>query len=564
MSQFRTSADVIDEVLQKAGEITNGNSPYETAARTYVNKAHHAIIGGGNIFDVLVDEPWTWARAKHPITFDLQPAYTSGSVSVVNGDIDINFSTSPTASLEGWHFQLVGKPTIYKITQHTASNSAAVLDSGIVDTTGSYTFRAFKLDYEVLPTYLYVDDFNDKMNFRQLAVNFTATLTHGAYVPADLLSHVASRMTAAAVTATYGGSYDTVLKLHNVTSSTTFAMLGVTGAQLRRSCLPLLGFDRLDFSAAQSYTSTYTPNQISRLIEPFRIYNASDRRPFIYSSDPIKMQEDYPISLTEQRIPDRFVRLTEENDGTVRVRFNAYPGTACKVSCDWIPQPIDIQDNAASVPALPRQDVDTLIHAAAAMVAFDKNDNKWEGLLKLANAGLEAMKGKNRALLLRTGEFYGQQVPREDLRLEPRRLNYGYLFSGSGSSTAETVQTMIHVRLSYTSFQTNSTANQVLARTLPSTRSLQTLIVKHSTAFAGGAISTLLLDVGTVADPTKFIQGFNVMQAVDNTASAAAITTFYPATDTEIKVQLTATGANLSALSQGSLDLYLQELIVSS
>lgn len=563
MAQFRTSADILDEILQKAGEPTNGNSPFEARALTYANKVHHAIIGGGNIFNLEADEPWVWARSKHPIIIELQPAFTTGSVTATYGETDIVFTSAPSVSLEGWHFQIAGKPTVYKLSQHTSGDTVANLDSAFVDSTStSYNFRAFKLDYEILPSYMTVDSFNDRFDFQETAATtLSASLTHGAYTPANLLSHVITRLGATG-TAAYGGSYDSVLKQFNVTSSVSFKMLGSSGSNKKRSSLPLLGFDRLDFTGAQTYTSSYTPNRISRLIEPFKIFSFEGGEPFIYSTDPIKMQEDYPISQTKQAVPDRFIRITEEADGTVWVRFNAYPSQRIKAVIDWIPTPLDLQDNAASVPALPRSDVDTLIHGAAAYLAFDKEDSKWEGLLNLCKSGLEGMKKKNRALLFRTGELFGQQVPRADLDGRRRRFNYGYTVSGGTQTTAESVQTMIHVSLGYAAFSASSTASSVTARTLPASRSLFAVIVKHSTAFTGASISAVTLDVGISGDPTKFINGFDVAQAVSATAQDSALVLYYPAAATDILVRLNTVGANTSALAQGSVDLYFQESII--
>lgn len=431
MSQFRTTADILDEILQKSGEPTNGNSPYETLARTYANKVHHAIIAGGNIFELNVDEPWMWARSRFPIAFELQPAYTSGTVNITADSTDFAFTTASAVSLEGWHFQVNGKSTVYKIMNHTAGSTTAQLDSGFIDSTGAYSFRAFKLDYEITPTYMYVDNTNDRLDFQETAATtLNATITHGAYTQSGLITHVVSRLNATG-TATWSGAYDSVAKSFNLSSSVTSKLYNLSGSNYKRSILSTLGFDRIDYTGAQTYTSTYMPGQVSRLIEPFKLF-ASGCSPFIYSTDTIRMQEDYPISNVSERIPDRFCRLTEDADGSIWVRFNTYPKDKIKVTVDWIPQPIDLQDNTASRVLLPRQDVDTLIHAACAYICYDKEDSKWEGFLKLAGAGLAAMQKKNRALLFRTGEFFAQQVPREDMRGIAPKPNYGYTAGDGG------------------------------------------------------------------------------------------------------------------------------------
>lgn len=564
MAQFRTTADILDEILQKAGEATNGNSPFETLALTYANKVHHAIIGGGNIFSLKVDESWTWARSRFPIILELEPAYTTGQITCTVDDINITFSAAPADSLEGWHIQATNKSTVYKITQHTAASTTAKLDSSFVDDTGAYNFRAFKLDYEILPVYMYVDNYNDKVDFGETAsTTLSATLTHGAYTPTNLISHVATKLQSTG-TASWTGAYDSVLKQFSLTSSVTSKLFGATGPNKRRSAHPLIGLDQLNYTGATSFTSSYTPNSISKLIEPFKLFTSDGGEPFIYSTDPIRMQEDYPIALTTQRIPDRFVRITEENDGTVWVRFNAYPRYKTKVTIDWVPTPIDLQDNAASFPRIPRKDVDTLIHGAAAFIAFDKEDSKWESFLKLCQAGLEAMEKKNRSELCRTGETFAQQVPRIDLEARSRKLNFGYTVTGTtaASTTAESTQSMIAVTIPYTSFSAGSTTSTVTARTLPSNRNLFSLIIKHSASFTGASITNVALDVGITGDPTKFINGFDVDQATAASAQDSVLTNYYPAADTGILVRAISTGANLSALTVGTVVLYFQETIV--
>lgn len=564
MAQFRTTADILDEILQKAGEPTNGNSPYETLARTYANRMHHKIIGGGNLFNLNVDDPWVWARSRHPIVLELQPPYTTGAVSCTVNDINITFTIAPASSLEGWHLQINGRSTVYKIVQHTAGEAAAVIDSSFVDDSGAYSYRAFKLDYEILPEYVYIDNFNDRLDF-QSGTAFTtgvATLSHGSYTLSGLVAHAAARMDTAS-TATIGASYDSVLKLANFTCSSSFQLLAASGSNIRRSGWPTLGFDTLDQTGAQTYTGSYIPNAVSRLIEPFRLFSGSYEDPFIYSTDPIKMQEDYPISMVQEKVPERFVRLNEAPDGTVWVRFSSYPKYKTKIQIDWIPAPHDLQDNTASVPKLPRADVDVLIDGAAAMLCVDKEDSKAEAYFGSAKAGLEAMQKRNRSALFRTGETFAQIVPRADLDGKERRLNYGYT-SGSqaAGSTASATDVLISVTLSYASFQTGSTINSVLARTLPSTRSLYSVIMKHNQSFTGALVSALSLDLGITGDPTYFLSGFDPTQAVSGTAQASFVGLYYPATDTGIYVRATSTGANLSELGQGSLVLYFQESIV--
>jgi|SRR3990167_8493372 len=431
MSQFRNTADILDEILQKAGEVTNGNSPYETLALTYANKVHHAIVAGGNIFDLDVDESWTWSRSRYPIIMELKAPVTAGTVSCTNANTTITFTTASSTSLEGWHFQVNGKPTTYKITQHTASNTVAIIDSAFVDSTSTtYTYKAFKLDYTIEPLYIHVDNYNDRIDFQETAATtLSATLTHGTYELTAFATHVATRLGTAG-TASYTGTYDTISRQFAITANVTYKLFGSQGPNTHRTALPTLGFALTNQTGAQVYTSSYSPNQIARMIEPFKLFQYASDEPFIYATDPVKMQQDYPIAQTRQRMPNRFTRLSENRDGIIEIRFNAYPKDLTKIQIDWVPQPSDLQDNTVSHVTLPRGDIDTLIHGAAAFIAFDKEDTKFSDLIALCKAGLSAMQKKNRALLMQTGEYFGQIIPREDLERRRKRLNFGYTNDG--------------------------------------------------------------------------------------------------------------------------------------
>jgi len=566
VAQFRNTADIISEILQKSGEPTNGNSPFQSIALTYANKVHHAIVGGGNIFNINVDEPWVWARSHAPIVVELQPAYTSGYATVLAGSTNISFSVAPSISLEGWHFQLNGMSTVYKITQHTAAGNTAQIDSSFVDTTGVFTFRAFLLDYPIFPAYLYVDNTNDRFDFLEggtAATVLSAQVPHGSYTPTLLASALPALLTSTG-TASYTGSYDTVANTFNLSSSVVWSMLGATGPSTKRSALHTLGFDTLDATGAQTYTSTYQPNQVARLIEPFKMFMTNwTKDHFCYSTDPIRMQEDYPVSRIVERFPDRFCRISEDRNGIIWVRFNAYPKQVTKLQIDWIPQPRDLQNNTASSVRIPRGDIDVLIHGASAFVLLDKEDSKYSSMVELTKTHLEAMKKKNHSLLFRTGQEFGQIVPRSDLNREVRHLNYGYTVSGStaAATTAQTVQAMITSILGFGSFQTASTVASVTASVLPNNMTLFALIVKHSRSFTGAGITGVSLNVGTLGNPTQFINGFNVAQTTAASAQDSALVLYFPAVATPIVAQMVSTGANLSALAQGSVTFYFQETI---
>lgn len=186
MAQFRSTADILDLALIKAGEVTNGNSSYETQALDYLNRVHLTLTAGGTIplgkdQTIQIDEVWPWSRAKCPIIIELQPKYTTGTITFTQGSEAGVFSSAPTASLKGYHLKIDGRSEWFKIISHTASATAFEINSAYPDDTGSgLTFIAVKLDYDIVPDYIAVNTGNNKIQFQKAAgVTLTGTLTAG-------------------------------------------------------------------------------------------------------------------------------------------------------------------------------------------------------------------------------------------------------------------------------------------------------------------------------------------------------------------------------------------------
>jgi len=126
------------------------------------------------------------------------------------------------------------------------------------------------------------------------------------------------------------------------------------------------------------------------------------------------------------------------------------------------------------------------------------------------------------------------------------------------SQIAAITTTFQSVSISYVQFQTASLSNAVVAFTLPANSLLEYVAIKHSIAFAGTSITDVYAQVGPSGAYQNIISNFDVFQSVadqtfDN-ISPDYIGSF--ANPTLIYVNLTSVGANLSALSQGSLTIY--------
>lgn len=111
------------------------------------------------------------------------------------------------------------------------------------------------------------------------------------------------------------------------------------------------------------------------------------------------------------------------------------------------------------------------------------------------------------------------------------------------------------VVMDFTQFQTAALSNPVQIFSLPAKSILKNLIIKHSTLFTGTSITSVTAQVGPSGAYTSIIGGFDVKQTVADTAFDNSLSGYIGSfvSATPIYLNMVAVGANLSALSQGSL-----------
>lgn len=434
MGQFRTTADILDLALQKAGEVTNGNSPYETQVLNYLNRVHLTLVSGGSIpvgkdQTVEIDEVWPWSKARRPIILELQPKFDTGTITLTQGSEGVTFSSAPTVSVAGWYIKVSGKDEVLRIASHTASSTSAELDGIYPDDSGSgLTFVCVKLDYELVPDYLVIDSTCNKIDFLKVSAGsvLTATLTAGTYTPAQLATHIGTQMTTIAAGPTITCAYNSVTKKFTITSdgtgATTLLPLFATGTNQLQSAHKLLGFDDEDLAAALTQTSVYILGGIARLIEPMKRNKGHYREGSVFGCDSEAFQRDYPLVTIVEGYPDRFAVVQEREDGSIVVRFNRYPKDKTRIEVEHVPVPRDLKDSAGSIPLVPRKHIDVLEDAAVFYLMLDKNDDRAQIYANLMQGKLKAMLAQHRGSLVRSGENFGQLIPRIEQLSRRRRL----------------------------------------------------------------------------------------------------------------------------------------------
>lgn len=161
MANLTYSSELLDDILWRADELTDGTSDFESQALSYLNRAYRALWMGGTEFDPTINEEWWWLQSRG--TLVLQPTNTSGTVAVTNNSAAVVFSEAKTFDLtSGWYLKVTGETDVYRFSAQDANQSNATLDSvftGDTDTGASFTL--FKLEYDLGGDVLRL---NDKMH----------------------------------------------------------------------------------------------------------------------------------------------------------------------------------------------------------------------------------------------------------------------------------------------------------------------------------------------------------------------------------------------------------------
>jgi len=115
--------------------------------------------------------------------------------------------------------------------------------------------------------------------------------------------------------------------------------------------------------------------------------------------------------------------------------------------------------------------------------------------------------------------------------------------------------------LAFGEFSAAALTKEVTLFSLAAKQIPEAFIIKHSTAFTGGSISAMTMEIGITGENDRFLAAFNVFQTVGGTVFAAQASTldiqsFTGATNIIIKA--TSVGANLSALSAGVVDVWVK------
>lgn len=167
----------------------------------------------------------------------------------------------------------------------------------------------------------------------------------------------------------------------------------------------------------------------------------------------------------------------------------------------------------------------------------------------------------NRAIMLEDGTYQGDfsgKLP-ANTPLDVNANEYVKMNQNADGFTYDNANPQVSsITLSYADLQTAAMTNNIELFDLPASAMLTSVFIKHNTAFAGGAIATMTASVGIATDYQRFIDQFNIAQAVSDSNYDSIMANYLGswANATTIYLQAVSTGANLSALTSGSVTIY--------
>lgn len=113
--------------------------------------------------------------------------------------------------------------------------------------------------------------------------------------------------------------------------------------------------------------------------------------------------------------------------------------------------------------------------------------------------------------------------------------------------------------LDYTDFSAAAATETITLASLAAKTVIHAAVIKHSTAFSGGALTAYTLEVGTALTPAKFASAFDVFQAVG--AAVGQVSTGGWCEDYaapyDVKITANVVGDLLNAATAGAVDVWL-------
>ena len=128
MGDFRTSKQLLEGALKRAGEVPNSNSRHFEDTLTMMNEVYIDILSGASKYKLHFGKAWTWAREAEPLFLTLKPKIED-TLTFTKGSTSGTFSAIQTDSLAGRHIKMDSRDEMYRIKTHVAGTNAFTLET---------------------------------------------------------------------------------------------------------------------------------------------------------------------------------------------------------------------------------------------------------------------------------------------------------------------------------------------------------------------------------------------------------------------------------------------------
>lgn len=162
---------------------------------------------------------------------------------------------------------------------------------------------------------------------------------------------------------------------------------------------------------------TYTLDQdVLRLTAPFVIYKDQfflENEGQVWGINQEEFNKIYTLTNMSEEIPTRFY---ESFDASMNLQatFNSYPTQQTRVEIPYIPFPVELTEDPASIPLIPREFRVVLEYGAAYYLMLDKEDSRAPTYMQLTQAKLKAMIIARDRQNTHTARQKGQLIPRQE------------------------------------------------------------------------------------------------------------------------------------------------------
>jgi hypothetical protein len=149
---YENTRQLKEDILFRASEPIGGTSGWETRCIDYLNRNYRELATGASAFLPEFIDDWWWMQESS--YFMLEPAYDTGTCSVMRNSPVITLTNPPNIDPLGWRVRFKDQqvPDIFEIVVGGAAQANLTMDAPYTGPSGSVGFFLMKTNYRPLTT----------------------------------------------------------------------------------------------------------------------------------------------------------------------------------------------------------------------------------------------------------------------------------------------------------------------------------------------------------------------------------------------------------------------------